>query len=108
MEVQLGTLRLVTTKHAQTTIADKGFSPDAVRETFLRPDHTTQVRKYPDQIRLIGNGLALVGIADERKGIFLLITVYQDGVLTPPRADQMDTPEGQRYAQRYANGLGRG
>lgn len=39
---------------------------------------------------------------------FTVITIYQDQVLTPPRPDQLDTPEGKRYAERYLKGLGRG
>jgi len=39
---------------------------------------------------------------------FTVITIYQDQVLTPPRADQLNTNVGKRYAERYLKGLGRG
>ena len=101
-------LRLVVTNHARCTMESKGFDPAKVTETFRNPDYMTSVSKYPDQVRLIGNGLALVGKVNEAERVFVLITLYQDGVLTPPRPDQLTTPEGQRYAARYAQGLGRG
>lgn len=44
----------------------------------------------------------------ERVRYFTVTTLYQDRVLTPPRQDQLDTPEGRRYAERYLKGLGRG
>lgn len=99
-------LRLAVTNHARHVITSKGFDRRTVMETFHRPECTTDVRKYPGQVRLIGNGLALVGKVVE--DMFILITVYEDGVLTPPRPDQLSTPEGKRYAERYALGLGRG
>ncbi len=99
-------MRLVTTRHAERTIAEKGFDMGRVTKTFRNPDYVTNVAKYPDQIRLIGNGLALVGM--DKGDTFVLITVYLDGVITPPRPDQLNTPEGRRYAERYAQGLGRG
>lgn len=99
-------LRLSMTSHARMTIADKGFDRYAIMDTFHRPECSTEVRKYPGQVRLIGNGLALVGKVVQ--DMFILITVYEDGTLTPPRPDQMGTPEGRRYANRYARGLGRG
>jgi hypothetical protein len=39
---------------------------------------------------------------------FTVITIYQDEILTPPRDDQLNTPEGRRYAERYLRGDGRG
>lgn len=94
------------TKHALRTILDKGFNADAVKAVHRSPERVTAVRAHPGQIRLIGRGLALVG--EVRGKDFVLMTVYLDGVLTPPRPDQMSTPEGQRYAQRFNSGLGRG
>lgn len=99
-------LRLAVTNHARKVIVTKGFDAVNVSKTFQKPAYVTQVAKYPNQIRLIGNGLALVGTV--RGDEFVLITVYQDGVLTPPRPDQLHTPEGRRYAERYSQGLGRG
>ena len=45
---------------------------------------------------------------DESVNYFTIITIYQDNILTPPRTDQLNTPEGRRYAERYLKGLGRG
>lgn len=101
-------LRLEPTNHALVTILAKGFTPEQVLEAFDRPKKICAVSKHPDQWRIVGNGVALVGKPDYEEGCFVLITVYADAVLTPPRADQLDTPEGQRYAERYAQGLGRG
>lgn len=99
---------LAPTDHALRTILAKGFTGDQVLTAFASPEKITEVRKYPGQFRVCGNGVALVGSPDERTMMFTLVTVYADGVLTPPRPDQLDTPEGRRYAERYQAGLGRG
>lgn len=99
-------LALSVTEHAKRMVAEKGFVPIKIVDVFQHPERITEVTKNPGQIRLIGNGLALVGRIEHGK--FVLITVYQDQVLTPPRKDQLETPEGIRYASRYAAGLGRG
>lgn len=98
--------RLAPTTHALRQIRDKGLDPMAVKRAHDNPERVTEVRAHPGQIRLIGYGVALVGRVEGNR--FTLITVYQDGVLTPPRPDQMNTPEGRRYAERYAAGKGRG
>lgn len=98
--------RLIVSQHARRTIIAKGFDPRDVVAVHAAPSRVTEVRAHPGQIRLIGRGLALVGKIEA--GRFTLITVYADGVLTPPRADQMNTVEGRRYAERYARGMGRG
>src|SRR6478736_1648409 len=100
MDINTRDLTLTVTDHALRTILTKGFDPVAVRAVFSHPTRVTEVRAHPGQIRLIGKGLALVGKIDGRR--FTLVTVYADGVLTPPRPDQMKTPEGRRYAERYA------
>ncbi len=99
-------LELHVTKHAARVIHEKGFDPYDVWDTFREPWYDTPVSRYPDQTRLIGNGLALVGRVEDDQ--FILITVYLDGVITPPREDQLRTTEGKRFAERYAQGLGRG
>jgi hypothetical protein len=106
MNLNTANLTLDPSTHALRTIRDKGFDPAKVRATFKAPTKVTKVTAHPGQVRLIGNGLALVGKVVGKR--FVLITVYLDGVLTPPREDQMNTPEGRRYAERYARGLGRG
>lgn len=99
-------MTLIPTRHAITTMNDKGFDPALVAETFKAPDEVYPSRSHPGQFRVTGNGLCLVGRPDGNK--FILLTLYLDRVLTPPRPDQLDTPEGKRYAERYAKGLGRG
>jgi len=94
------------TDHALRQILAKGFDADTVRETFSNPTEVYPSRSHPGQYRVTGNGLCLVG--EPRGRDFVLITVYLDKVLTAPRADQLNTPEGRRYAQRYAKGQGRG
>lgn len=94
------------TNHCRKTIIAKGFDPEKVRRAVEHPEQVTDVLKYPGQLRAIGEGLAVV-LAPAGSG-WVMVTVYLDGVLTPPRPDQMNTPEGKRYAERYARGEGRG
>jgi hypothetical protein len=97
--------RLHATDHALKQILDKGFAIEKIRETFENPAKLYKNGKYEGQYRVTGNGLCLVG---KPKGTtFTLITVYADGVMTPPRPDQLNTPEGQEYARRYAKGKAR-
>lgn len=99
-------MTLTPTHHALKTILAKGFTAEQVLEAFNSPEKITPVTAHPGQYRVCGSGVALVGAPDGE--IFNLITVYEDGTLTPPRADQLDTEEGKRFAERYAAGLGRG
>lgn len=99
-------LSLSTTRHSLKVVLSKGFDPETIKRTFNNPREVYPSRNHPGQYRVTGNGLCLVG---EPIGTsFRLITVYEDKVLTPPRADQLLTEEGRRYAERYAQGLGRG
>jgi hypothetical protein len=97
---------LKVSDHSIKVMADKGFDPETVKETFNNPTQVYPSRSHPGQYRITGNGLCLVG--RPTGNIFTLITLYADRVLTPPRPDQLDTPEGRRYAERYEKGLGRG
>ncbi|MFS0885064.1 hypothetical protein [Aeromicrobium sp. 179-A 4D2 NHS] len=84
------------------------IDPDDVLETLKEPERVYQSgpnSKYPDQWRLTGNGICIT--ADHRGPNLVLRTVFMDGAMTPPRQDQLDTPEGREYAERYAAGLGR-
>lgn len=99
-------MNLKVTQHARRQIAEKGFDPTAIAKTFLNPDEVYASRSHPGQYRVTGNGVCLVGKPEGNT--FVLITVYADRVLTPPRPDQLDTPEGRAYAQRWAQGKGRG
>ena len=91
--------------HALRTALAKGFTSDQILSALHSPEKVTNVRKYPGQKRFIGSGIAVV-VAPRGSG-WMVVTMYLDGVLTPPRADQTD-PAGKRYAARYAAGLGRG
>ena len=91
------TLRL--TAHAGRQMEAKGFSQEDVEETFNNFDNIYPNRKFEGQFRIVGNGICLVGKPDN--GTFLVFTMYEDGVMTPPREDQLNTPEGKAYAERY-------
>jgi hypothetical protein len=99
-------LALNPTNHALKTIMDKGLNPDDVLAAFRNPARVYPSGSHPGQIRVTGFGLCLVGKIEG--DLFSLITVYLDEVLTPPRADQLHTIEGRRYASRHSAGLGRG
>lgn len=95
-----------TTAHAHEQIMTKGFSFAKVQEVFDNPANVYRSgKKYPNQHRVVGKGLCLVG--EFEGNVFRLITVYRDNVVTPPRPDQLKTAEGQEFARRYAAGLGR-
>lgn len=96
------------TQHVRDTIVKKGFDAEKVRRAIEHPEKVTDVLKHPGQVRAIGEGLAVVLAPYARGKEWMAVTVYLDGVLTPPRPDQMNTPEGRRYAARYAAGMGRG
>lgn len=110
--------RLAPTEHALRKIQALGIDADDVLAVFRAPKSTSQVRTRTGQVRLMGRGIVLVGewsdpLLDPATGrvtaqTFTLVTVYADAVLTPPRPDQLRTPEGRRYAARYRAGLGRG
>ena len=99
-------LNLEMTQHARKQIVEKGLSQATITAAFNNPERVYPSGSHPGQIRVTGSGVCLVGVIE--CGKFNLITVYEDGVLTPPRADQLNTPEGRRYAERYAANLGRG
>jgi len=98
-------LKLHATDHALNQILQKEFSVETIQQTFANPEKVYPNGKYKGQFRVTGNGLCLVG--KPKGNTFTLITVYEDGVMTPPRPDQLDTPEGRAYATRYAKGQAR-
>lgn len=105
--IEVTGLKLSPTQHALKQILSKGIDGADILSAFANPDRAyPSGAKHPGQTRVTGNGLCLVGKIEG--AVFTLITVYVDGVLTPPRADQLNTPEGRRYAERYNKGLGRG
>jgi len=100
-------MTLNMTNHACKQAAQKGFGPDAIKACFENPERVYPSGSHPGQYRVTGGGICLVGVPKDG-GRFLVVTLYADRVLTAPREDQMDTPEGRRYAERYAKGQGRG
>jgi len=85
------------TAHFLRTLKDKGFDPAAVVATLKNPTEVYPSRSHPGQFRVTGNGLCIVGKPEG--DFFYLITVYADRVVTAVRSDQMNTPEGRRFAQ---------
>jgi len=98
--------RLRATHHAIKQIFEKKFSLDRIQRVFDNPVKLYKNGKYEGQYRVTGEGLCLVG-KPNANGIFTLITVYEDGVMTPPRPDQLETEEGRAYAERYKRGQAR-
>lgn len=101
---------LSLTKHAKKQAKEKGFSVRNILDMWKEPDRIIPSRSYPGQYRVCGDGICLVGVPKGHSKVksFIVITLYADGELTPPRPDQMRTKAGRRYAIRYANGEGRG
>lgn len=98
---------LAFTNHSLRTIIEKELDPEAIKQCWAEPKEIYASKSHPGQWRVTGYGVCMVGKI-EATGEFLVITVYLDRVLTAPRADQLDTPEGKRFAERYKAGLGRG
>jgi hypothetical protein len=96
---------LKATDHALKQILEKGFSINKITAVFENPKKLYRNGKYEGQYRITGGGICLVGKPKGRT--FTLITVYEDGKMTPPRPDQLETPEGRAYAERYAKGQAR-
>ena len=92
--------------HAVSQAKAKGFTAEEIFAAMTNPARVTDVLKYPGQKRFIAGRIAVV--AAPKGDAWHIVTLYLDDVLTAPRADQMDTPEGRRYAERFANGQGRG
>ena len=97
---------LSLTKHAKHQARVKGFEVPTILEMWQDPDRIIPSRTYPGQYRVCGGGICVVGV--KKGSVFIGITLYTDGDLTPPRPDQMKSKAGRRYAERYHNGEGRG
>lgn len=69
-------------------ILSKGFDQDRIERVLAHPARTTNVSRYPNQRRFIGEGIAVV--VDISTGV--AITAYLDGVVTPLREDQRNDP----------------
>lgn len=97
---------LSLTKHAKRQAKVKGFPVSNILSMWENPDRIIPSRTYKGQYRVCGDGICLVGVPKGKS--FIVITVYLDQDLTPPRPDQLQTKAGRRYAERFSNGEGRG
>lgn len=89
--------------HAAKTAKAKMFDIGTIANAFMNPNRVYPNGRYPGQFRVTGDGLCLVGevIGDK----FRVVTVYHDGVITPPRKDQLqDSRGGASYAAHYGAG----
>lgn len=100
-------MKLTMTRHACKQAALKGFTAEQIQACFNAPSRVYPSGSHPGQFRIANNDICLVGVPVSDNE-FRAITLYVNGTLTPPRADQMNTVEGKRYAERYAKGQGRG
>jgi len=91
--------RISMSPHAMSVAVDKGFDAHEIAAAFKTPEKVYDSGSHPGQVRVTGNGMCLVG---ERQGnSFNVITIYLDGVVTAPRADQSANAEGRDFASRY-------
>lgn len=95
--MDLRTLTPDATAHFIKTIKVKGFDVQKIIDTLRNPAEVYPSRSHPGQWRVTGNGYCIVGKPEGDK--FVMITAYLDRVVTPVRPDQLDTPEGRRFAQ---------
>lgn len=74
----------------------KGITKAQLMDALTNPYKVTDVTRYPGQERYCGRGVDnLPGIAvivSKDNGIYNLITLYLDGVVTAMRPDQMNDP----------------
>lgn len=77
-------------KHFIAQMIQKGFNGIQVHQAIVDPCKVTDVRRYPGQKRFCGHGVAVV-LAPTDRG-WAAITLYEDGVVTPLRADQASDP----------------
>ncbi|AZU97271.1 hypothetical protein SEA_GILSON_226 [Streptomyces phage Gilson] len=91
--------KLAFTKHAEDQLEKKRVGFLRAREAFENPDKVYPNKKYAGQFRVVGNGICLIG--RPMGNTFKVFTVYEDGVMTPPRPDQLETEEGRAYAELY-------
>jgi hypothetical protein len=77
------------TYHAIVTAKSKGFSPVDVLDVANRPASRYPSKNHPGQYRHTGRGLCCVISEDGLK----VVTVYQDGIITPLRPEQLERGE---------------
>lgn len=98
-------ITLSLTKHAKKQAKAKGFPVASILDMWSEDPTIQPSRSHRGQYRVCGSGICLVGIPKGKS--FIVITLYTDQALTPPRDDQTDS-KGTRYRKRYEQGLGRG
>lgn len=99
-------LTLSLTKHAKKQAKAKEFHINDILKMWSGKPQVNPSRSYPGQYRVCGDGICLVGV--QKGNSFVVITLYVDQEITPPRKDQLKTKAGRRFAERYAKGKGRG
>jgi hypothetical protein len=94
--------------HAKEQMEKKGFKLERVEMMFsdYENNHVSPNKKYHGQFRICGDGICLVG--QPFGDTFHVFTMYEDGVMTPPRPDQLETPDGQKYAKSYEKAIAGG
>lgn len=97
---------LSLTKHAKRQAKAKNFPISDIVAMWENGPKVVPSRSHRGQFRVCGDGICLVGVPKDNS--FVVITCYVDQELTPPRQDQLATPQGRRYAKRFAQGKGRG
>lgn len=85
------------TSHFVKTVKDKGFDGNKIIEAIMNPAEVYPSGSHPGQWRITGNGYCIVAKPEGAR--LILITAYLDRVVTAVRPDQMDTPEGRRFAK---------
>ena len=89
--------RFTFTRHVIEQARAKGFTPEELHAACYVPSRTSDVRAHPGQRRFIA-GRVVVVAEPIGPGEWCAITCYLDGVVTPVRPDQLNTPEGRRFA----------
>lgn len=103
-------MKLRLSRHAQEQLVTKfgNVGPEMAESTFINPDNIYPNKSYQGQFRVVGQGLCLIGKPSDDGEYFIVFTAYEDGILTPPREDQLETEAGKKYAELYEAALKNG
>lgn len=74
-------------QHFKDQFKVKGFTTAQIKDALSNPYKITDVRRYPGQLRYCGR----LGLAIVMNGT-TAVTLYEDGVVTALRPDQMNDP----------------
>lgn len=94
-------LEPVLSDHFRKTLIEKKFDGREVAALLKDPEEYYPSKSHPGQYRVTGRGLCVVG--EPQGNRFVLITIYLDGVITPPRSGD-NSEAALQYAARYAKG----